>query len=766
VGRVPNRHGHRRLTPATAGPGVPCHSISTATSRPIPKGASPRDDRYQGQHQAAGGPCRGPGQRGRDHHRLRPGHPGHGQGEAAGGHGHRRGPRSHRRQRQPRPPRRLRRGRGHLLQVRRHRGQVRRRGVPRPLRPRPSRRRREVKDPVAPHRSLRSPRGPATGPFHRVTLAPHRSLRSPRGLATGPFHRVTTAPATRTPGSRGGRRSTPRRRTERSGMAKIIKFNEDARRSLERGVDKLADTVKVTLGPRGRNVVLDKKFGAPTITNDGVTIAREVELADPYENLGAQLAKSVATKTNDVAGDGTTTATVLAQALVHQGMRNVAAGANPMALGRGMRAAVDAVQAALDKAATPVEGRAAIAGVATVSAQDAEVGDLIGEAFERVGNDGVIAVEESNTMSTELDVTEGMQFDKGYLSPYFVTDPESMEVVFDDALVLPVTGRISALPDLLPLLEQVMSTGGRPLLIVAEDVEGEALSTLVVNSIRKTLKVVAVKSPYFGDRRKAFMQDLAIVTGGQVVSEDVGLSLASVGLEVLGTARRVTVTKDATTVVDGGGTQEAIANRVAEIRREIEATDSDWDREKLQERLAKLTGGIGVIRVGAATEVELKERKHRIEDAIAATRAAVEEGVIPGGGSALVHAAAAIDGLDLSGDELTGARVVRSALDAPLTRIADNAGLEGRVVVSRVRELGDGQGFNAATGEFGDLTAQGVIDPVKVTKAALENAASIAAMVLTTDSAVVEAPEEEHAHAGAGHHTHGHSHGHGHGHSH
>jgi chaperonin GroEL len=547
-------------------------------------------------------------------------------------------------------------------------------------------------------------------------------------------------------------------------MAKIIKFNEDARRSLERGVDKLADTVKVTLGPRGRNVVLDKKFGAPTITNDGVTIAREVELADPYENLGAQLAKSVATKTNDVAGDGTTTATVLAQALVHQGMRNVAAGANPTALGRGMRAAVDAVQAALDKAATPVEGRAAIAGVATVSAQDAEVGDLIGEAFERVGKDGVITVEESNTMSTELDVTEGMQFDKGYLSPYFVTDPESMEVVFDDALVLLVTGKISALPDLLPLLEQIMSTGSRPLLIVAEDVEGEALSTLVVNSIRKTLKVVAVKSPYFGDRRKSFMQDLAIVTGGQVVNEDVGLSLASVGLEVLGTARRVTVTKDATTVVDGGGTQEAIADRVVEVRREIEATDSDWDREKLQERLAKLAGGIGVIRVGAATEVELKERKHRIEDAIAATRAAVEEGVIPGGGSALVHAAAVIDGLDLSGDELTGARVVRSALDTPLARIADNAGLEGRVVVSRVRELGDGQGFNAATGKFGDLTAQGVIDPVKVTKAALENAASIAAMVLTTDSAVVEAPEEEHAHAGAGHHTHGHSHGHGHSH--
>jgi chaperonin GroEL len=549
-------------------------------------------------------------------------------------------------------------------------------------------------------------------------------------------------------------------------MAKIIKFNEDARRALERGVDKLADTVKVTLGPRGRNVVIDKKFGAPTITNDGVTIAREVDLDDPYENLGAQLAKNVATKTNDVAGDGTTTATVLAQALVHEGMRNVAAGANPMALGRGIRAAVDAVHAALDKVATPVEDRAAIAGVATISAQDSEVGELIGEAMERVGKDGVITVEESNTMSTELDVTEGVQFDKGYLSPYFVTDQESMEAVLDDALVLMVNGKISKLSDLLPLLEKVLSTGGRPLLIVAEDVEGEALSTLVVNSIRKTLKVVAVKSPYFGDRRKAFMTDLAVVTGGQVVSEDVGLSLESVGLEVLGTARRVTVTKDDTTIVDGGGTKEAIDARIAQIRREIEATDSDWDREKLQERLAKLAGGIGIIRVGAATEVELKERKHRIEDAIAATRAAVEEGVIPGGGSALVHTASAIDALDLTGDELTGARAVRTALDAPLVRIAENAGFEGRVVVSKVRELGLGQGFNAATGEYGDLAEQGVIDPVKVTKAALGNAASIAAMVLTTDSAVVEKPaEEEHEHAGAGRHTHGHSHG-GHGHSH
>jgi chaperonin GroEL len=548
-------------------------------------------------------------------------------------------------------------------------------------------------------------------------------------------------------------------------MAKIIKFNEDARRSLERGVDKLADAVKVTLGPRGRNVVLDKKFGAPTITNDGVTIAREVELDDPYENLGAQLAKNVATKTNDVAGDGTTTATVLAQALVHQGMKNVAAGANPMGLGRGMRAAVDAVHAALDAAAIPVEDRAAIAGVATISAQDAEVGELIAEAMDKVGKDGVITVEESNTLSTELDVTEGVQFDKGYLSPYFVTDSEAMEAVLDDALVLLVQGKIGALADLLPLLEKVLGTGGKPLLIVAEDVEGEALSTLVVNSIRKTIKAVAVKSPYFGDRRKAFMTDLAVVTGGQVVSEDVGLKLDQVGLEVLGTARRVTVTKDTTTLVDGGGTAEAINDRIAQIRREIDDTDSDWDREKLQERLAKLAGGIAVIRVGAATEVELKERKHRIEDAIAATKAAVEEGVIPGGGSALVHAATAIDALSLEGDELTGARSVRIALDAPLARIADNAGLEGRVVVAKVREAGAGTGFNADTGEYGDLAAQGVIDPVKVTKAALGNAASIAAMVLTTDSAVVEAPAEEHDHAGGGHHTHGHSHG-GHGHSH
>ncbi|KQS73497.1 chaperonin GroEL [Modestobacter sp. Leaf380] len=547
-------------------------------------------------------------------------------------------------------------------------------------------------------------------------------------------------------------------------MPKIIRFDEDARRGLERGVDKLADAVRVTLGPRGRNVVIDKKFGAPTITNDGVTIAREVDLEDPFENLGAQLAKNVATKTNDVAGDGTTTATVLAQALVHEGLRNVAAGANPTALGRGIHAAVAAVQAALDAVAIPVDDRRAISGVATISAQDAVIGDLIGEAMEKVGKDGVITVEESNTLDTELVVTEGLAFDKGYLSPYFVTDQESMEAVLDDALLLLVAGKVSSLPDLLPLLEKVLGSGARPLLIVAEDVEGEALSTLVVNSIRKTIKVVAVKSPFFGDRRKAFMQDLAIVTGGQVVSEDVGLKLSEVGLEVLGTARRITVTKDDTVLVDGGGQPTAVSDRVAQIRREIEDTDSDWDREKLQERLAKLAGGIGVIRVGAATEVEMKEKKHRIEDAIAATRAAVEEGVVPGGGSALVHAATAVDALTLEGDELTGARSVRKALDAPLTQIASNAGFEGAVVVGRVRELGVGNGFNAATGVYGDLAAEGVIDPVKVTKAALGHAASIAAMILTTDSAVVEAPEDSHEHAGGGHHTHGHGGGHGHSH--
>ncbi len=544
-------------------------------------------------------------------------------------------------------------------------------------------------------------------------------------------------------------------------MPKTLSFDEDARRALERGIDKLADAVKVTLGPRGRNVVLSKVFGPPVITNDGVTIAREIELTDPYENLGAQLAKSVATKTNDVAGDGTTTATVLAQALVHQGMRNVAAGANPGSLKRGMDAAVEAVIAALDASATPVEGEQSIAHVATISAQDAQIGSLIGEAMSKIGKDGVITVEESNGLDTELEYTEGMQFDKGYLSPYFVTDLESGVTEFEDAYVLITTEKISSIADLLPLLEKVVQAA-KPLLIIAEDIEGEALSTLVVNAIRKTFAVVAVKSPYFGDRRKAFLQDLAIVTGAQVIAPEVGLKLDQVGLEDLGRVGRVKVTKDETTLTRGAGSSDDIQARIAQIRGEIETTDSDWDREKLQERLAKLAGGVGVIKVGAATEVELKEKKHRIEDAIAATRAAVEEGIVAGGGSALVHAASALDGdLGLSDDEATGVRIVRSALDEPLRWIALNAGEEGYVVVSKVRDLPDGSGLNAATGEYGDLLAQGIVDPVKVTKSALSNANSVASLVLSTQSAIVEKPEEESDHD----HGHDHSHG-GHGHSH
>ncbi|MDQ3716340.1 MAG: chaperonin GroEL [Actinomycetota bacterium] len=545
-------------------------------------------------------------------------------------------------------------------------------------------------------------------------------------------------------------------------MPKLIRFDEAARSGLQRGVDQLARAVKVTLGPGGRNVVIDKSFGAPTITNDGVTIAREVDLTDPFENLGAQLAKSVATKTNDVAGDGTTTATVLAQALIRHGLRNITAGANPAALGRGIAAAVTAVNEALDKAASPVNGRTEIAQVATISAQDSEIGDLIAEAMEQVGTDGVITVEESNTMETSLEITEGMQFDKGYSSPYFVTDATAMEAVLDNPYVLLHSTKISALTDLLPLLERVM-TDGKPLLVVAEDVEGEALSTLVVNAVRKTFVAVAVKAPYFGDRRKAFMQDLAVVTGGQVIAPEVGLKLSEVGAEVLGTVRRATITKDTTTLVDGGGSTDEIAARVSQLRTEIENTDSDWDRDKLQERLAKLAGGIGVIRVGAATEVELKEKKHRIEDAISATRAAVEEGVLPGGGSALVHAGSVlVDGLGLEGDERTGVTIVARSLRAPLVQIADNAGVEGRVTADKVLELGIGYGYNAATGEFGDLAAAGVIDPVKVTKAALTHAASIAAMILTTDSSVVEAPAKQDQNGQAN--GHGHSHGHGHGH--
>ena len=546
-------------------------------------------------------------------------------------------------------------------------------------------------------------------------------------------------------------------------MAKILSFDEDARRALERGVDKLANAVKVTLGPKGRNVVLSKSFGAPVITNDGVTIAREIELDDPYENLGAQLAKSVATKTNDVAGDGTTTATVLAQALVNAGLKNVAAGANPTALKRGIDAAVTAVSEALDKVAIPVEGEQAIAHVATISAQDPTIGELIGEAFTKVGKDGVITVEESQTLTTELEFTEGMQFDKGYISPYFVTDAESAEAVFDDPYLLITTQKISAIADLLPLLEKVVEAG-KPLVIIAEDVDGEALSTLVVNAIRKTFNAVAVKAPFFGDRRKAFLQDLAVITGAQVISPEVGLKLDQAGLDALGRAGRVVVTKDTTTVTHGAASQEEIDARIAQIRREIEDTDSDWDREKLQERLAKLSGGVGVIKVGAATEVELKERKHRIEDAIAATRAAIDEGIIAGGGAALVHAASALDGdLGLTGDEATGVRVVRTGLDEPLRWIASNAGEEGYVVVAKVRELPLNHGLDAATGEYGDLLKAGVVDPVKVTKAALANAASVAGLLLSTQSAIVEKPaeaEDEHDHANGGH-----SHG-GHGHSH
>ncbi|SDI97922.1 chaperonin GroEL [Frankineae bacterium MT45] len=548
-------------------------------------------------------------------------------------------------------------------------------------------------------------------------------------------------------------------------MAKILSFDEDARRAMERGVDKLANAVKVTLGPKGRNVVLDKSFGPPIITNDGVTIAREIELTDPYENLGAQLAKSVATKTNDVAGDGTTTATVLAQALVNVGLRNVAAGANPTSLKRGIDAAVDAVSVALDKVATPVEGETEVAHVATISAQDATIGALIGEAFTKVGKDGVITVEESNTLDTNLEFTEGMQFDKGYISPYFVTDAEAAETVLDDPYLLITTQKISSIADLLPLLEKVVAEN-KSLVIIAEDVDGEALSTLVVNSIRKTFVAVAVKAPFFGDRRKAFLQDLAIVTGAEVVAPEIGLKLDSIGLDSLGRAGRVVVTKDTTTVTHGSGAAEAISDRVSQIRGEIENTDSDWDREKLQERLAKLAGGVGVIKVGGATEVEVKERKHRVEDAIAATRAAIEEGIVAGGGVALVHAGAALDGdLGLTGDDATGVAIVRESLAQPLRWIASNAGEEGFVVVAKVRELPANNGFNAATGEYEDLLQAGVVDPVKVTKAALANAASVAGLILSTQSAIVEKPAEPDA-ADDGHgHSHG-GHGHSHGHSH
>src|SRR5580693_3515147 len=538
--------------------------------------------------------------------------------------------------------------------------------------------------------------------------------------------------------------------------AKMLEFDEEARRSLERGVNRLADAVKVTLGPRGRNVVIDKKWGAPTITNDGVTVAREVELEDRYENLGAQLAKEVATKTNDVAGDGTTTATVLAQAMVREGRRAVTAGVNPIALKRGIDAAAAAASDLLLAQAREVGEEEEIAHVATISAQDSEIGKLIAEAFSKVGKDGVITVEEAPTLGLELEFTEGMQFDKGYISPYFITDQDRLEAVLDDAYVLLHTSKISSMADFLPVLEAVAQSK-RPMLVVAEDVEGEALSTLVVNKIRGLLTVVAVKAPGFGDRRKAMLADMAVLTGGEVVSEELGIKLESVGLETLGRARRIVVTKDDTTIVDGAGDKTAIEDRIRQIKTEIENTDSDWDREKLQERLAKLSGGVCVLRAGAATEVELKGKKHRLEDAISATRAAIEEGIIAGGGSALVHVATELDDLGRTGDEATGVGVVRKALSEPARWIALNAGQEGSVVVAKIATLPAGHGFNAATGEYGDLMAQGIIDPVKVTRSAVQNAALFAGMLLTTETLVVEKPEEEKASAGNGH---GHSHSH------
>ncbi|WP_238008764.1 chaperonin GroEL [Dactylosporangium sp. AC04546] len=532
-------------------------------------------------------------------------------------------------------------------------------------------------------------------------------------------------------------------------MAKIIAFDEEARRGLERGMNTLADAVKVTLGPKGRNVVLEKKWGAPTITNDGVSIAKEIELEDPYEKIGAELVKEVAKKTDDVAGDGTTTATVLAQALVREGLRNVAAGANPMALKRGIEAAVASVADELANLAKDVETKEQIASTASISAGDSTVGEIIAEAMDKVGKEGVITVEESNTFGLELELTEGMRFDKGYISPYFVTDTERMEAVLDDPYILIVESKISAVKDLLPVLEKVMQSG-KSLAIISEDVEAEALATLVVNKIRGTFKSVAVKAPGFGDRRKAMLTDIAILTGGQVISETVGLKLENADLSLLGRARKVVVTKDETTIVDGSGDAEAINGRVAQIRAEIEKSDSDYDREKLQERLAKLAGGVAVIKVGAATEVELKERKHRIEDAVRNAKAAVEEGIVPGGGVALVQAGkTAFDKLDLVGDEATGAQIVKVALDAPLRQIAVNAGLEGGVVVERVRNLEAGHGLNAATGDYVNLLAEGIIDPAKVTRSALQNAASIAALFLTTEAVVADKPEKEKAPAGA-----------------
>ncbi|MCT9106052.1 MULTISPECIES: chaperonin GroEL [Streptomyces] len=532
-------------------------------------------------------------------------------------------------------------------------------------------------------------------------------------------------------------------------MAKIIAFDEEARRGLERGMNQLADAVKVTLGPKGRNVVLEKKWGAPTITNDGVSIAKEIELEDPYEKIGAELVKEVAKKTDDVAGDGTTTATVLAQALVREGLRNVAAGANPMALKRGIEKAVEAVSGALLEQAKDVETKEQIASTASISAADTQIGELIAEAMDKVGKEGVITVEESQTFGLELELTEGMRFDKGYISAYFATDMERMEAVLDDPYILIANSKISSVKDLLPLLEKVMQ-GGKPLLIIAEDVEGEALSTLVVNKIRGTFKSVAVKAPGFGDRRKAMLGDIAILTGGEVISEEVGLKLENAGLDLLGRARKVVITKDETTIVDGSGSADQVQGRVNQIRAEIENSDSDYDREKLQERLAKLAGGVAVIKAGAATEVELKERKHRIEDAVRNAKAAVEEGIVAGGGVALIQASSVFEKLELSGDEATGANAVRLALEAPLKQIAVNGGLEGGVIVEKVRNLPVGHGLNAATGEYVDMIAEGIIDPAKVTRSALQNAASIAALFLTTEAVIADKPEKAAAAAPGG----------------
>jgi chaperonin GroEL len=532
--------------------------------------------------------------------------------------------------------------------------------------------------------------------------------------------------------------------------AKLLKFGEDARRSLEAGVNKIADAVAITLGPKGQNVVLDKKWGAPTITNDGVTIAKEVELEDPWENMGAQLTKEVATKTNDVAGDGTTTATVLARAMVKGGLKNVAAGANPMGLKRGIEKAVEAVVESIKGQSKEVETKDEIANVASISAADREIGETIAEAMDKVGKDGVITVEESNTFGIELEFTEGMQFDKGYISPYFITDQDRMEAVLEDPYILLVNKKISSVQELVPLLEKVMQ-GGKPLVVIAEDVEGEALATLVVNKIRGTFNSVSIKAPGFGDRRKAMLQDMATLTGGQVISEEVGLKLENISVDLLGQARKVVVAKDTTTIVEGSGSEDEVQGRINQIKAEIEKTDSDWDREKLQERLAKLSGGVAVIKVGAATEVELKEKKHRIEDAVSATRAAVEEGIVPGGGVTLIRAEEALTKLDLEGDEATGASIVRNALAEPARRIASNAGFEGAVIVEHLRSETNGNGFDATNGEWVDMLKAGIIDPAKVTRSALQNAASIAALLLTTESTVVEKPEEEEEAAGGGH---------------